>query len=515
VLLDLVHRGDTTLSEARQRLQGGLDGVAALDDLRGQMLQAAAALRPSAQSLGTLPGDLARLMDGLSGKQIDLATWAAKLASTASALADPALASLKTALSQLAEKAETQAAGAAPVSVEPLVADLQKAIDSVPYIAVAEAIKKDLGGMLDRIRAGYTLGDAKAAVQRFIDAMPARYLREVIQCFPEPKVRDTLLVLLNDAEHDVEKFKENVEIWFNNAMDRVGGWYKRRSQWVIAILSFGATLFMNVDAVLVVKYLDTHPGVRDVLVTQAKAYADANSTAAKHAAPAGSAVGKTGVHGDLVAVSGERFEGVLPFDKAASEPGKVELTSSPTAVTLRETVVAVSKDASGVEFAFDSKPATTASTVTITAAGAAKGAVTVRVDPSLVAKLDEVHDQLLHLNLPIGWVREGPSPAEKDDQHGAARKSPSQAERDNMQVLPANRKAFVDVLSFHILGWILTALAASLGAPFWFDTLNRFISIRSAGKAPEESPKPPKNVPVPLEPGQSPREADLSAAAHR
>ncbi|MDD5199091.1 MAG: hypothetical protein PHC88_04750 [Terrimicrobiaceae bacterium] len=37
-----------------------------------------------------------------------------------------------------------------------------------------------------------------------------------------------------------------------------------------------------------------------------------------------------------------------------------------------------------------------------------------------------------------------------------------------------------------LFGWILTALAASLGAPFWFDTLNRFINIRGNGRAPEE-----------------------------
>ena len=36
-----------------------------------------------------------------------------------------------------------------------------------------------------------------------------------------------------------------------------------------------------------------------------------------------------------------------------------------------------------------------------------------------------------------------------------------------------------------LLGWVLTALAASLGAAFWFDTLKRFISIRSSGEKPE------------------------------
>jgi hypothetical protein len=37
-----------------------------------------------------------------------------------------------------------------------------------------------------------------------------------------------------------------------------------------------------------------------------------------------------------------------------------------------------------------------------------------------------------------------------------------------------------------ILGWFVTALAASLGAPFWFDTLQKFVNIRSNGRAPDE-----------------------------
>ena len=37
-----------------------------------------------------------------------------------------------------------------------------------------------------------------------------------------------------------------------------------------------------------------------------------------------------------------------------------------------------------------------------------------------------------------------------------------------------------------LLGWFLTGLAASLGAPFWFDTLQRFVNVRSNGRAPDE-----------------------------
>ena len=52
------------------------------------------------------------------------------------------------------------------------------------------------------------------------------------------------------------------------------------------------------------------------------------------------------------------------------------------------------------------------------------------------------------------------------------------------------RKGFKDwiifLLNSRLLGWIITALAVSVGAPFWFDTLNRFMNIRNAGRAPDE-----------------------------
>lgn len=40
----------------------------------------------------------------------------------------------------------------------------------------------------------------------------------------------------------------------------------------------------------------------------------------------------------------------------------------------------------------------------------------------------------------------------------------------------------------YIIGWLLTAVALSLGANFWFDTLNKFINIRCVGSKPEVTP---------------------------
>ncbi|MBZ5510991.1 MAG: hypothetical protein LAN70_07445 [Acidobacteriia bacterium] len=43
---------------------------------------------------------------------------------------------------------------------------------------------------------------------------------------------------------------------------------------------------------------------------------------------------------------------------------------------------------------------------------------------------------------------------------------------------------YTALVETHLVGWILTALAVSLGAPFWFDLLKRFMNIRNAGVKP-------------------------------
>jgi hypothetical protein len=119
----------------------------------------------------------------------------------------------------------------------------------------------------------------------------------------------------------------------------------------------------------------------------------------------------------------------------------------------------------------------------------------------VIGRAHAVEQELTKLSLPIGWYRAGD--ATKDEL--------ARFRKDNFLVIPADANGLGQTVLFHLFGWLLTAIAASLGAPFWFDTLNKFMSVRAAGKAPEEKPKAPKEVPTPLEPGQTPREADRVA----
>ena len=51
-----------------------------------------------------------------------------------------------------------------------------------------------------------------------------------------------------------------------------------------------------------------------------------------------------------------------------------------------------------------------------------------------------------------------------------------------------------------LFGWFLTALAISLGAPFWFETLNKLLNLRGTGPKPMKVSVPPSTRPVKVEP---------------
>jgi hypothetical protein len=175
-------------------------------------------------------------------------------------------------------------------------------------------------------------------------------------------VKTAIEALEKTAAGDAKKLQESVEDWYNSAMDRVSGWYKRRTQTFILVMGLIVAIAVNVDCVEIAQRLSSDASLR---------------------------------------------QGVVALAEAA---GKGDQT----------------KDA----------------------------------NTQAVDVIKENIKTLNGLGLPIGW----PDNAEK----------PSWG-----RALYASER--------HCLGWILTALAVSLGAPFWFDMLNKLIVVRSTVKPHEKS----------------------------
>jgi hypothetical protein len=241
----------------------------------------------------------------------------------------------------------------------------------------------------------------------------AQQLRDAVDAAPcPPGLKQVFRLLIDEAERsstagqrlrlagvlDLQKFdtlfdqlQQHIEIWFNNSMERVSGWYKRRVQaWTIGI-AVCLTVALNVDSVLLWQGLARDSALRSLLVAQA--------------------------------------EEMVKQPPATLVVSGTTATPAPAVTPLQDT--------------------------------AARGQL-----------LQDRIQELKNVGLPIGWP------------------DPDGPRRGSAWFL------------LKVLGLLLTAGAASLGAPFWFDVLNRFMSVRSAGKAPEETPKPPKQFPIPAPPGQ-------------
>src|SRR5436309_10721209 len=59
-------------------------------------------------------------------------------------------------------------------------------------------------------------------------------------------------------------------------MDRLSGWYKRRTHWILIVIGLLAAIAFNVDTITVVKALWFNDGLRASVVAAAEDYAKAN-----------------------------------------------------------------------------------------------------------------------------------------------------------------------------------------------------------------------------------------------
>lgn len=215
-----------------------------------------------------------------------------------------------------------------------------------------------------------------------------------INNLPDGPVKKSLLSLIQTARGDVAQAQKSIEAWFNEAMDRVTGWYTRHKQVLTVVISAVLVVFINADTIGMAHNLWINPTLRQQIVDRAK----------------------------------------------SSESD------------LQQLVTAEYKDK-------NPKPS--------------KPEVKIPRNPDL-AKVDKLRGQLQDL---VGWSADW-------NQFGFS--------TERKQNFDSGK--FVELVGLHVPGWILTIVAVSLGAPFWFDALKSFMNIRAAGKPPAEDGKAPQTA---------------------
>jgi hypothetical protein len=95
-------------------------------------------------------------------------------------------------------------------------------------------------------------------------------VREAVNAVPNEDLKKVLLLSLNDANGELDKARENFESWFNDAMERVSGWYKRKAQVIILCVAVVISVALNADTLTVASSLWNDAALRESVVAAAQ-----------------------------------------------------------------------------------------------------------------------------------------------------------------------------------------------------------------------------------------------------
>ena len=172
----------------------------------------------------------------------------------------------------------------------------------------------------------------------------------------DPVLGRALRALSSTGVQTMAELRTEIAAWFDEGMNRVSGWYRRQTQWIIFAIGAGVTLFANASTVHVARDLWQDDVLRYTVAQEAVSMASVT-------------------------------------------------TQSPDSLAVPDALLA---------------------------------------------------------SFPVGW--------ENEDPFGVREGVPDWSWGTRLA---------------HVIGWVLTAAAVSLGAPFWFDLLGRVAKLRGTGRRPE------------------------------
>src|SRR5262249_44126308 len=95
-------------------------------------------------------------------------------------------------------------------------------------------------------------------------------LRATAATLENESLRRVLLSAIDLSGGELGNVKANLEAWFNGTMDRVAGWYKRRTQMFLFVIGLVVAVLLNVAAIPIAGRLGSDAALRAAVVSGAE-----------------------------------------------------------------------------------------------------------------------------------------------------------------------------------------------------------------------------------------------------
>ncbi len=253
----------------------------------------------------------------------------------------------------------------------------------------------------------------------------------------KPETLRHLRLLFADARRDSSLFKLKLEDWFDETMQRCTGWYKKQTQVILIIVGFCLAWSFNVDSIAISKILTKDKNAREQLVQLAisrqKEYGVILDT-----------LSKATIIKQEIKVGGDTTTNTI----------ETTIKSNPSEAFLNETYNSLKGDAVMAQgiLGLNSLPDSVKFSACKEAGSLFDSAIAREPDAAKKEIIESMKKDCLENCMAT-----------------VKKKSPYQNE------------------NYKVIGWLITALAISLGSAFWFDLLSKLIKLRGAGTKPNTS----------------------------
>ena len=95
-------------------------------------------------------------------------------------------------------------------------------------------------------------------------------VREAIDDLPEGELKEALETMWIEAGGKVERFRDDLETWYDEAMARVSGWYRRKVQFFLWVWAASVTLLLHADSIQIAQELWTDDAKREAVVARSE-----------------------------------------------------------------------------------------------------------------------------------------------------------------------------------------------------------------------------------------------------
>ena len=113
-------------------------------------------------------------------------------------------------------------------------------------------------------------GSASAHLTTAPGALSLERVRANVSLIENVGVRRALVTAIDTADNDMRKLIANVEAWYDSAMERATGRYRRASQFFLIAIGLAVAVGFNIDTFEIADFLYRNPTERGVLVARAQ-----------------------------------------------------------------------------------------------------------------------------------------------------------------------------------------------------------------------------------------------------